>query len=131
MMVEQVYTEELPAFLKPVTEEDHKRGINLNWCVGCTGEDCPGCGNGLILNCAELAELSMAHAQQYIEELTKQRDDLLKVLKENVITFNQTNALMLSEVGMGVIDMNVIAKCEKLISDLESPQDVTPSALNV
>jgi hypothetical protein len=75
-------SEELPAFLKPVTEEDHKRGINLNWCVGCTGEDCPGCGNGLVLNCAELAELSMAHAQQYIEELTKQRDELLAIFKE-------------------------------------------------
>jgi hypothetical protein len=128
-MSEHAYKEELPAFLRPVTEEDHKRGINLNWCVGCTGEDCPGCGNGLVLNCAELAQLSMSHAQQYIEELIKQRDELLHALKENVITFNQTNALMLTEVGMGVIDMNVIAKCEKLIADLESPQAVTPSAL--
>jgi hypothetical protein len=29
--------------LKPVTAEDHAAGINLNWCIGCSPDNCTGC----------------------------------------------------------------------------------------
>jgi hypothetical protein len=33
-------------YLDPVTAEDHAKGINLNWCIGCCPDNCMGCGNG-------------------------------------------------------------------------------------
>jgi hypothetical protein len=36
--------EEQPEPLPDTTAEDHAAGRNLNWCIGCSPENCSGCG---------------------------------------------------------------------------------------